>query len=382
MNNILSIKQEKQVRHLVNNTVNFLSGTMPPAKSNPDTNDIEDFGHAMEHYAKRGVKKVMLQPKFMGSRAQLYIFNDINKCYAISRKGYTINRIDLSKVFKDRHDFWFKNVTDNKIHLVIEDGELMPWTALGESLIDEKFSRYSKLYNREIQGLKHLNFEEVISKTISKFSSDDRRSKDMNNFLSLDPLYNQIKKLNKFDYQLNLYSKKSDIEYKPFNILKIVYTDGIETIRMDNNFDNFLLISKDPYIIVNTNEWKYDNNLKQYFHENIYFEELEGVVVKPLVYEYSSDRKICCAPYIKVRNKEYLRLVYGPDYDNSVKLLKLIKKKSIGKKVGLSIKEHEIGRKLLQIPINMLNKNNSHYKDCIIEALLSIEKENQLDPRL
>jgi len=381
-NYILNIKQEKQVRRLVNCTVNFLSGTVAPAKSNPSTNDIEDFAHAMEHYSKRGVNEVIIQPKYMGSRAQIYIFQDINKCYAISRKGYKINHIDLSEVFKERHNFWFKNKLNSDIKLVIEDGELMPWTALGENLINKKFKRYRNLYHRELSILDLLNFDDQIISTMNSFKSDEKRKKDIRNLSSLHHIKEERKKLEKFDHQLQLYSKSDDIKYMPFNILKIVYTNDVEKITMDDNLSNFFNIGKDPYIVTDTNVWKDDIILQKYLKKYIVDKNLEGIVVKPAVYKYTPNRKLCCAPYIKVRNKEYLRIVYGPDYDNPEKLERLVRKKSIGKKVGLSIKEYEIGRKLLHIPINMLNKENPYYKECIIEAILSIEKNKELDPRL
>ena len=101
--NNLEPKMRKVVNRIVRGEVNFLSGTVAPAKSDPQTMDIESIAHGFEHYAKRGVKQVVVQVKYMGSRGQIYVNKDLDKCFAVSRNGFKINHVDLTDVFKTRH---------------------------------------------------------------------------------------------------------------------------------------------------------------------------------------------------------------------------------------------------------------------------------------
>ena len=106
--------------------------------------------------------------------------------------------------------------------------------------------------------------------------------------------------------------------------------------------------------------------------------EMEGIVIKPNQTYISG-----IAPYLKVRNKEYLRLVYGNDYlELSVKNQRLLDKKSIKRKLETSIKEYELSRQLLDIPMKEISINNKKWLNLIVALINENESEKQLDPRL
>ncbi len=65
------------VRHIKHQGTKFISGTMPPAPST--ATELEPLESALEYFRKRGVEKVVLQPKYMGSRCQLYLYRDVEK---------------------------------------------------------------------------------------------------------------------------------------------------------------------------------------------------------------------------------------------------------------------------------------------------------------
>jgi hypothetical protein len=392
----LDISQRRVVNNILKNSVNFLAGTISPSRANKISNDIESLELAFNHYYKNGVDSVIIQPKYMGNRCQLYIFSDISKCYAISKNGYKINKVDLLDIFEERHNFWFKSGENLNIKLVIEDGELMPWSILGRGLIDGKFIQYSKLFKNELNLLNQISYNEAIGKKIDQGKglyidllkrdvatySDFEKTfiKDYKLFLNsvTEKGFNFFKEcIDKFDHQIDIFGKDSNPYYKPFNILKIEFNDGDNIVLVDYNYKNYEYIGKDEYIISDTKNWD-TMELKRYLHNFIYINELEGIVIKPL--EYSSKYK--CAPYLKVRNKEYLRIVYGPDYDSENKLKTLIDKKSIRDKVKLSIKEYIIGREMLSYSIDTINVNNSDYVNILVDIMLCIYKHDELDPRL
>lgn len=94
----------------------------------------------------------------------------------------------------------------------------------------------------------------------------------------------------------------------------------------------------------------------------------EGVVVKPLVYMEG------VAPYMKVRNENYLHLVYG--YDYLKKYQEKVSNKKINKKLDLSIKEYELGIKMLK-SINRFEK-----LDLACQMKFEMNQEQDLDSRL
>lgn len=363
-------KTQKLINRLVRSKVNFLSGTMSPAKSDPETMDIESFEHAMEHYAKRGVKSVIVQPKYMGSRCQLYLFADIEKCYATSRNGFKINHVDLTEVFKfhwdklNDADFWVK------FSSIILDGELMPWRVLGEGLIDKTFYGYADQAQKELEDIRNLGIQFQVN------SSD----------IDFGDIEDELRDVKLFRKQVDLFGQEGETKFLPFNTLKLVSKNGKEDVMMDKNHLNTLWLSEcdmfeGRFAVVDPSNYQDDVYLATLMSWVI-SEDLEGVVVKPSEYKYQEDRENRYAPYLKVRNPEYLRIVYGADYQTPQKLETLVKKKSIGRKLGMSIKEYEIGRKLLQIPTGMVDSNNEEYKNLIEQAVMCIEKEQELDPRL
>ena len=80
------------------NKVNFISGTMCPADKRE--NELENIEEALDYFKHKGIDKVMLQIKYMGSRCNIYLFDDIEKSYAISRNGFLIKNLDLTNIYK------------------------------------------------------------------------------------------------------------------------------------------------------------------------------------------------------------------------------------------------------------------------------------------
>lgn len=132
----LSNYQLDRIKYIIDNKINFISGTI---SSTDKTNELESLKKGLEYYINNGVQYISMQPKYMGNRCQIYLSTDLEKCYAVSRCGYKIN-IDLTQVYinllKKMNDF----IKENNIKMIIIDGELMLWKALGNKI---------KLYNMD-----------------------------------------------------------------------------------------------------------------------------------------------------------------------------------------------------------------------------------------
>jgi hypothetical protein len=96
----------------------------------------------------------------------------------------------------------------------------------------------------------------------------------------------------------------------------------------------------------------------------------EGMVVKPA---HLTERRV--QPGIKVRGREYLRIIYGPDYTDS---LDVLRERSLGKKRQLAQREHGLGVEALTAFVNREPLWKVHQS---VFAVLALESE-PVDPRL
>ena len=126
----LEFDDKMQVVRHARNKVNFISGTMSPGGANLEHRTLEDLREAFEYYKSKGIEEVMLQKKYMGSRANMYLFpKEIEKSYMTSRNGFVIRKLDLKPLYQKMLDTIPKSILMDDTHLVIIDGELMPWSA-------------------------------------------------------------------------------------------------------------------------------------------------------------------------------------------------------------------------------------------------------------
>lgn len=125
------------------------------------------------------------------------------------------------------------------------------------------------------------------------------------------------------------------------------------------------IINDDECVIGNLENQEDVEKIINFFNK-ISSEKEEGIVIKPLIYKEG-------IPCIKVRNKDYLRIIYGYDYLESEKYTKLIQNKNINKKLKTSIKEFHLGIKMLE---------NEDKTNIFAEFLKEEYNEKSFDPRL
>jgi hypothetical protein len=96
----------------------------------------------------------------------------------------------------------------------------------------------------------------------------------------------------------------------------------------------------------------------------------EGMVVKPATPVGGRVQ-----PGVKVRGREYLRIIYGPDYTDS---LDVLRQRHLGKKRNLALKEHGLGIEALTRFVDREPLWRVHQ---LVFAVLALESE-PVDPRL
>ncbi|MHC0036472.1 metallophosphoesterase [Pseudoneobacillus sp. C159] len=430
----LSEADEKRLNYVLRNKVNFISGTMSPADKNFHRGELESLEKGLDYFRNHGVSEVVLQPKYMGSRCNLYLARELERCYATSRNGYKITKVDLSGVFAGLLEKFTPLMDSWSADMIIFDGELLPWKALGKGLIDKQFEVIGTALETEIAFLKEFGFEQHLGDLVGRYEASDFeavRSRlpkkqlveqfglaDYNNFKDLKEILAGWHALEEQDAaaavyrkQLELYAHDADLEYKPFSMLKIIYTDGSEEIPSETRAASeiFSLISDDEYLVVDLGVDGAYARARAFFEKLTTERGMEGVVIKPELRVgdgagvgagtgvsddagigagtgFSDDAGIGAGaevvPFMKVRNSEYLTLVYGYNYGFPHKYEKLIKQKSIKKKLQASLAEHKLGMEMLRVRLDEISPDNRKFKQTVANLLFEESKESEIDPRL
>lgn len=102
----------------------------------------------------------------------------------------------------------------------------------------------------------------------------------------------------------------------------------------------------------------------------------EGMVVKPLDF-VARGAKGLVQPAVKCRGREYLRIIYGPEYTLPANLERL-RKRGLGVKRSLAMREFALGIEALERFVRHEPLRRVH--ECVF-AVLAMETE-PVDPRL
>jgi protein phosphatase len=192
-------------------------------------------------------------------------------------------------------------------------------------------------------------------------------------------------------YQQYCWSVKdvNDLKLAPFHILATegkVHTDKphgwhMDTIRrvceasqaVDQSRDNLLLVT--PYQIVDVTDPASQASGIQWWEE-LTGAGGEGMVVKPFDF-IAKGRRGLAQPAVKCRGREYLRIIYGPEYTAPVNLDRL-RSRGLSAKRSLASREFALGVEGLDRFVRLEPLRRVH--ECVF-GVLALESE-PVDPRL
>lgn len=338
----------------------------------------------------------MVQKKYMGSYCDIYLHKELTDSYLVSRNGYKINHLNRAQWLAALTDLHARfSWSDTAIRII--QSELMPWSTLGKGLIANEFSAYyishqihanylqqSDLYTKITQIRQKPEYKAFVAdaKALSSKELKDkypnhiiRQYQSVRDMKFLD-LPNYAKNISLFKKELDIFGKEAPIYFKPFNILKEIKDDGTEVFVNDNlsfqqiNDDEFL-----HYTFADEADFEAKYPEIRAWVDKMNANEEEGVVIKP--------RKAflpAMPPAFKVRNNDYLTLIYGVDFQD--RLQEQINKRNIKGKLKCSINDWAINAKLLQTPYADIHEENYEFKNLVLDRILGEEIENQLDSRL
>lgn len=389
-------KLKNRIDHFCENKVNAFSPTISPAPKSVESNEIESIDMAIRHFYSNGVQEIVVERKYMGSYCDIYLHKNLEETYFVSRNGYKINHIDLDAAIESCREL-HKRFDWENLSIAIIQSELMPWSALGKGLIENEFVGYldvhqnhcnyltnSNLYDKIAQVKESQVYREYIEdkKMLSNKELRDkyphhiiRQYESLSAFRVLDlNVYKQSVDI--YRQQINHFGAQGDIYFKPFNILKKIFDDSSEEIVNDNlsyrdvNDDEFLHlpISNENELnstIVTVYEWfaTLEKNME------------EGIVIKPRQAFIKG-----MPPAFKVRNNQYLTMIYGIDFHEQYGYY--LNKRNVGRKLECSINDWMQNWELLKVKYKDVDTENYFLKNLVFDRIMGERTEGALDSRL
>jgi len=367
----------------------YLPPTMSPCATSELPNYLEHPEQAINYYRKRGVEKIVCEEKHMGSRAVLVVCKNeetvlnrfgiknegIGICYTRTGRNFFNDR-NLEKEFLDRvqialtkSGFWDKFETE----WVCLDAELMPWSAKAQSLLKDQYASVGSSAKNSL-----ISVEQVLQKT------KDRGINDVESILK--KFSYKRKAVSKFieAYRNYCWEVNSVEDYKlaPFHILA---TEGAVHVDKDHNWhmENIkeICIADEkifritPYKVIET---KVKESVQEATDWWIEMTEKggEGMVVKSFDF-ISYGKEGLLQPAVKCRGSEYLRIIYGPEYDMPENM-KRLKNRGLSRKRSLALREFALGVEGLERFVRKEPLRRIHES---VFGVLALESED-VDPRL
>lgn len=366
----------------------YLPPTMSPVETSPREGWLERPEEAFAFFRNRGQSQVVLEEKHMGSRAVIALcrdadvgrarfgtvseeagaiwtrtgrafFNDAATCAAV---------LDRLRAATTRAGLWDELQTD----WLLLDAEIMPWSTKASSLIE---NQYAPVAAASEAGLAAA-LDAVIRASARGVPLDMLRGR------TADRLARARKYARAWAPYAWPVSGVDDLRVAPFHILAsegAVHFDKPHTWHM-GVAERLAQYGGRPLHVTSWRRISLENEA-MCTEAITWWEELiasggEGVVVKPHDF-ISRGAKGLVQPALKVRGSEYLRIIYGPEYDAPEHLARL-KQRGLGGKRALALKEFALGHEALSRFVAREPLRRVH--ECVF-AVLALESE-PVDPRL
>lgn len=367
----------------------YLPPTMSPCETSPLPDYLEHPAEAFNYYRELGLERVICEEKHMGSRAIVVVCRDeqvalqrfgvknagIGVCYTRTGRNF-FNDADLEKDFlqavcKALSDsgFWEKFDTS----WACFDCELMPWSAKAQGLLQEQ---YAAVGTAATHGLGAA--AEALRQTAQRLPG--ATAELLARFDARAPLARRfVEAYRRYCWPVN---SLNDYKLAPFHLLA---TEGKTYFDKDHLWHleqiqaicaaNPQLMLATRFQVVDLEDPASEAAATQWW-ETMTGAGGEGMVVKPLSFLSRDDHEIF-QPAVKCRGREYLRIIYGPEYDLPEHLDRL-KSRGLSSKRSLAMREFVLGMEALERFVAYEPLRRTHA--CVF-GVLALESE-PLDPRL
>ena len=369
----------------------YLPPTMSPTETTSEPGLLEHPREAFNYYLNNGVGQVICEEKHMGSRAVVVVCRD--EGVARSRfgvegdgSGIVVTRtgrrffedravetelLDYVRRAIDHADLWAELATD----WIVLDCELMPWSAKAQDLLK---NQYAAVGTAATAGTAETTA--VVAQAAARYAAlgvpidgllkQERQREAM--------VYAYVQAYRHYCWPVR---SVADLKLAPFHLLA---SEGRVHVEKDHawHMKTLARLAEPGTPLIATPHRVVDVTDPAALEAAIvWWTELtasggEGMVVKPLAFTARGPKGLI-QPAIKCRGREYLRIIYGPEYTAETNLSRL-RKRGLAYKRSLALREFALGIESLERFVRREPLRRVH--ECVF-AVMALESE-PVDPRL
>lgn len=332
----------------------YLPPTMSPCRASSMEDYMEYPWEAFQYYQKNGVERVICERKHMGSRAVIVLcrtagtakrrfgVGDGGRGIIYTRTGRRFfEETGMEAEILERLDqmltengFW----EDFQTEWACLDTEIMPWSGKAKALLKSQYGPVGRAGRESLSAA-----VEVLE--LAGGSQDIRQH--FAEKLTASEAY--VKAYRRYCWNVD---STEDLRIAPFHLLACegrVFSGEKHVWHMETL--KRYCTGGDP-IFIETEYLEVDLSRREEMEKAArWWESLtenggEGMVVKPETFTAcKGDRLI--QPAVKCRGRDYLRIIYGPEYLMPKHLIRL-KQRSLSRKRSLALKEFSLGLEALE----------------------------------
>jgi protein phosphatase len=367
----------------------YLPPTISPCETSTRDGYLEYPAEAFAYYRHQGVPNVVCEEKHMGSRAVVVVCRDedaARRRFGVVDEGagfiYTrtgrrffedaaLERELLAILGRalERAEFWQRLETD----WVLLDCELMPWSTKAQELIRQQYASVSAAATA------------ALSETTAMLRAAQSRTPNLDGLL--ERFSERQALITRYTDAWRRYcwpvSSVADLKLAPFHVLA---TAGAVHTTKDHQWHleaaGSVCAADESNVLFTTAHRMVDlADPKDEADATTWWEELtsrggEGMVVKPASFVAHGPRGLV-QPAMKCRGREYLRIIYGPEYTLPENLTRL-RQRGLSSKRSLALREFALGVEGLERCVRGEALRRVH--ECVF-GVLALESE-PVDPRL
>jgi protein phosphatase len=374
----------------------YLPPTMSPCETSREPGYLEHPAQAFAYFRHEGVPEVICEEKHMGSRAVVITCRDedvARKRFGVVGEGLGICYTRTGRRFFD--DRQVEGELLGHIHAAITaagwwdrfssdwfclDCELMPWSAKAQDLLRNQYAAV---------GAAARAATAAVTAVLSQAAQ--RPWPEGNGAAAALLQEHQQRQANVGDY-VAAYRRYcwpvnsiADLRLAPFHLLASegkVHVDQDHLWHMRTlaelcppaNPASSILLATATRVVDVTDQASEAAGVRWW--EERTARGGEGMVVKPLTFIARSRRGLV-QPAVKCRGREYLRIIYGPEYPRPEHLERL-RQRGLGHKRSLALREFALGLEALERFVRHEPLRRVH--ECVF-GVLALESE-PVDPRL
>jgi protein phosphatase len=333
----------------------YLPPTMSPAESTQQPGLLEHPAEAFAYYRQAGVSQVICQEKHMGSRAVVIVCRDaaaarrrfgnqeerIGICYTRTGRPFFTDAalesalLDEVRAAVDASGLWDELHTD----WLCLDCELLPWSAKAGDLIRQQYAATGAAGQAALrEAVAQLELAARTNAAVLPLLARQRERATM--------VSDYIAAYRRYCWPVQ---SLADYRLAPFHLLA---SDGVVHSDKDHlwHMQTLARLAHHPLCIATAHIQVDVTDPVSTAAGVAWWEELtgrggEGMVVKPLTFVTHGKRGLI-QPAIKCRGREYLRIIYGPEYTAPEHLARL-RVRSLGRKRALATREFALGLEAL-----------------------------------